>query len=269
MHLKRLVVALIMLPLLYLYISKLPPLFFLCLLILTGVIAQAEFYSMYKTDRLLSLTGILGGILTLGVPFVLEGMPGIVSPRTGLQTFIFILSFMLIALVRLFRKKEPASALKDIAPVVVGLFYIPNLLVSQWYLRLEGYQWILFLYGCVYASDSAAYYIGKGMGKRKLYSTVSPNKTVAGALASVGGGIIASFILGPLLLSNKTLFGLLVMGGVTGAVTIAGDLVESMFKRDADIKDSGSFIPGHGGILDKIDGALFAGPVLYWITLLL
>jgi phosphatidate cytidylyltransferase len=269
MHLKRIIVAIIALPLFYFYIAKLSPLYFLYLLVLVSVIAQAEFYSMYKTDGLLSFAGILGGVLTLCVPCVSLFFHGIESVHMGLQTLVFILSFMLIALVRLFKKKDPLASLKDIAPAVVGLFYIPNLLIAQWYLRLEGYEWILFLYCCVYSADSAAYYVGKGLGKRKLYSTVSPNKTVAGAVASVAGGAAASLILGPLLLTHKEWPSLFVMGGTIGAVTIAGDLVESMFKRDANIKDSGSFIPGHGGVLDKIDGALFAGPVLYWMTLFL
>ncbi|MGD0281615.1 MAG: phosphatidate cytidylyltransferase [Dissulfurispiraceae bacterium] len=269
MHLKRIIVALIALPLLYFYIAKLSSLYFLCLLILISIVAQAEFYSMYKTDKLLSLIGIVGGIFTLCAPFIPVPLPGFKFPNAGLQTFVFVLSFVLIALARLFGKRDPAGALRDIAQAVVGIFYIPNLLVTQWYLRLEGYEWILFLYGCVYAADSAAYYVGKGIGKKKLYGSVSPNKTVAGAVASVAGGITASLVLGPMLLDHKKTLWVLVMGGVIGLVTIAGDLVESMFKRDANIKDSGSFIPGHGGILDKIDGALFAGPFLYWITLLL
>ena len=267
MHLKRLIVALIALPLFYFYIAKLSPFHFLILLVLAGVIAQAEFYSMYKTDKLLFMSGILGGILTLCAPCISMLFPRSEPSSISIQTCAFILIFMLIALARLFLKKGPLASLKDIAPVVVGIFYIPNLLVAQWYLRLEGYEWILFLYGCVYAADSMAYYVGKGLGERKLYSAVSPNKTVAGAVGSVAGGVIASLILGTLLLDHKGMFKLFIIGGVIGAVTIAGDLVESMFKRDANIKDSGSFIPGHGGVLDKIDGALFAGPVLYWITL--
>jgi len=269
MHLKRVAVALITLPLFYFYIAKLSPPYFLFLLALVSVIAQAEFYSMYKTNRLLSLTGMLGGILTLCTPLISVSFPGAGSYHMSLQASAFILTFMLIALVRLFTKNGPLASLKDIAPPVVGIFYIPNLLMAQWYLRLKGYEWILFLYGCVYAADSMAYYIGKGVGKRKLFSAVSPNKTLAGAVGSVAGGVMASLILGTLLPVHKGIFELFVMGGVIGAVTIAGDLVESMFKRDANIKDSGSFIPGHGGLLDKIDGALFAGPVLYWITLFL
>ncbi len=269
MHLKRVIVALIALPLFYFYITKLSTTYFLFLLVLVSVIAQAEFYSMYKTNRLLSLSGMLGGILTLCAPLIPVNFPGVAYSHMSSQTCAFILTFMLIALVRLFTKSGPLSSLKDIAPAVVGIFYIPNLLMAQWYLRLEGYEWILFLYGCVYASDSMAYYVGKGIGERKLYSAVSPNKTIAGAVGSVAGGVIASLILGALLLDHKGMFQLFVMGGVIGTVTIAGDLVESMFKRDANIKDSGSIIPGHGGLLDKIDGALFAGPVLYWMTLLL
>ena len=269
MHLKRVTVALIALPLFYFYIAKLSPLYFLFLLVIAGVIAQAEFYSMYKTDRLLYLSGIFGGILTLCAPSISMRFSGAESSHMSLQACAFILTFMLIALVRLFTKKGPLASLKDIAPAVVGIFYIPNLLIAQWYLRLKGYEWILFLYGCVYAADSMAYYIGKGVGERKLYSAVSPNKTIAGAVGSVAGGVMASLILGALLLDHVGMFKLFLIGGVIGTVTIGGDLVESMFKRDANIKDSGSIIPGHGGLLDKIDGALFAGPVLYWITLFL
>ena len=269
MHLKRVIVALIALPLLYFYIAKLSVLYFLFLLVFVSVFAQAEFYSMYKTDRLLSLCGMFGGILTLCAPLISMRFSVTDSSHMSLQASAFIFTFMLIALVRLFTKNGPQASLKDIAPAVAGIFYIPTLLMAQWYLRLKGYEWILFLYGCVYASDSMAYYVGKGIGKRKLYSAVSPKKTIAGAVGSVAGGVMASLILGTILLDHRGMFELFVMGGSIGAVTIAGDLVESMFKRDANIKDSGSLIPGHGGLLDKIDGALFAGPVLYWITLFL
>ncbi len=269
LHLKRVAVAAIALPLFYFYIAKLSPLYFLSLLVIVSVIAQAEFYSMYKTDRLLSLSGMLGGILTLCSPWISMRFSGAGSSHASMQACAFILTFMLISLVRLFTKNGPMASLKDIAPAVVGIFYIPNLLMAQWYLRLKGYEWILFLYGCVYAADSMAYYVGKGIGERKLYSAVSPNKTIAGAVGSVAGGVMASLILGALLFDHKGMFELFVIGGVIGAVTIAGDLVESMFKRDANIKDSGSLIPGHGGFLDKIDGVLFAGPVLYWMTLFL
>lgn len=237
------------------------------LLIIVSSLAQLEFHAMYKTKRWLSFTGIVSGIL-LFVSSLFNADYSLFA--TGM---IFIFSFMLVSSTRLFLIKNPSSSLNDISPTVTGFLYIPNLLLTQWYLRLQGYEWILFLYGCVWASDSLAYYIGKGIGKRKLYKEVSPNKTVAGAFGSIGGGILSALLLGRLLIIPEhggiNIPVLLLMGGAIGSVTIVGDLVESMFKRDAGVKDSGSFIPGHGGILDKIDGVLFAGPVLYWITLIL
>lgn len=265
-NLKRIIVAVIALPIFYLYITKLPPVFFLFLLTAVSALAQMEFHAIYKTKKLISFTGIISGILLLCLPLI--------QPSAfNLQPLVFILAFMLMSSTRLFLVKDPSSSLRDMSPAVTGFLYIPTLLLSQWYLRLQGDEWILFLYGCVWASDSLAYYIGKGMGKRKLYKEVSPNKTVAGAFGSAVGGILSALLLGRLLLipehGDINIPALLLMGGAIGSVTIVGDLVESMFKRDAGVKDSGSFIPGHGGILDKIDGVLFAGPVLYLITLIL
>jgi phosphatidate cytidylyltransferase len=110
-----------------------------------------------------------------------------------------------------------------------------------------------------------AYYIGKGIGKRKLYREVSPNKTVAGAAGSLIGGITGALILRALIVPQITASAALFIGATIGIISVIGDLIESMFKRDAGVKDSGIIIPGHGGILDKIDGSLFAGPVLYWV----
>ncbi|WP_203472860.1 phosphatidate cytidylyltransferase [Dissulfurispira thermophila] len=260
--LKRVIVAVIALPPFYLYITKLPPIFFLLLLTTVSVLAQMEFHAMYKTNRLISFSGIISGVILLCLPLIQPS-------GFSLQTLSFIFPFMLMACTRLFLIKDPSSSLKDISPAVVGFLYIPNLLLAQWHLRLRGYEWILFLYGCVWASDSLAYYIGKGMGKRRLYKEVSPNKTIAGAFGSVIGGMLSALLLGKLMMDNIAFYVLIAMGIAIGSITIVGDLIESMFKRDAGVKDSGSFIPGHGGILDKIDGALFAGPLLYWITLIL
>lgn len=151
---------------------------------------------------------------------------------------------------------------------MTAVIYIPWLLGYQIYLRRQGYEWIIFLYGCVWASDSLAYYMGKGIGGRKLYEAISPNKTVAGAVGSIAGGALGAVILKTVFISSIALplFTAAGLGIIIGAVTIIGDLVESMFKRDAGIKDSSNIFPGHGGILDKLDGVLFAGPVFYWVS---
>lgn len=236
------------------------------LLCIASVLAQVELYSMYKTKKALSFLGLFCGALLVLSPWMFKGSFFLAA------SIIFILSFMLISSARLFLIKDPSSSLKDLSPVIIGLFYIPNLLLTQWHLRLQGYEWIIFLYGCVWASDSFAYFIGKSFGKRKLYKEVSPNKTVEGAFGSIIGGGLSAFLLSKWLLmpsySSMNVSTFLLIGCTIGFMTIIGDLVESMFKRDAGVKDSGSIIPGHGGVLDKIDGVLFAGPVLYWITLM-
>lgn len=269
MHLKRLIVALIALPLLYFLTVRLGPGAFLVILTIVTAGAQAEFYGMYKTSPALSAIGIIGGVLMITSSFLIESrfVPEAVS--ANFHPSVIMMTFLIMSTARLFLVRDPSASLHDMAPAITGFVYIPTLLLPQWYLRLNGYEWILLLYGSVWASDSLAYYVGKGMGKRKLYVEVSPNKTVEGAFGSILGGALSAFILGRLLFSDMNGMLFAFIGLMIGAVTIAGDLVESMFKRDAGVKDSGVLIPGHGGILDKIDGVLFAGPVLYLITLAL
>jgi phosphatidate cytidylyltransferase len=263
MHLKRLIIAAILLPLIYFYITKLASGYFLFLLVIVAAAAQYEFYSMYNVKVPFKYMGIAFGALTL-LAF---------SPRPSAISFqpfdLFAVLFIMMACMRLFIKRSPESSLLDIATVVTGIVYIPCLLGYQLYLRENGSGWIIFLYGCVWASDSLAYYIGKGIGRRKLYEEISPNKTIAGAVGSITGGMAGAVILKITLVSYiaVSLIQAAVLGIIIGMVTIIGDLAESMFKRDAGVKDSSSIVPGHGGILDKIDSVLFAGPVLYWIAI--
>jgi phosphatidate cytidylyltransferase len=148
--------------------------------------------------------------------------------------------------------------------MLTGLVYIPLLMSYQIKLREFGPQWIIYVDSCVWAADSAAYYIGKGFGRKKLYEAISPKKTVAGAYGSVGGALIVAVIFNYLFVKTLTLSQALFIGLITGVVSIIGDLAESLFKRDFGIKDSSTLIPGHGGFLDKIDGFVFVTPVVYW-----
>ena len=264
MLLKRVIVALIAIPLIYICLAELPPVFFLILLALVSALAQYECYAMYKTSGSMTVLGIMSGTGLLGASHFMTP-----SAAATAWSVIFILIFVIISTARLFIIKDPSSALSDIAPVLIGILYIPSLLLSAWYLRLMGYELLILLLLCVWSADSFAYFIGKNFGKRKLYLEVSPNKTVEGAAGSVAGGILASLIFGSFFLKDISIMSLLIIGSVLGAVTVVGDLVESMFKRDACIKDSGSLIPGHGGVLDRIDSILFAAPALYLLKILL
>lgn len=255
MHGKRVAVALVVLPLLYLYIMFLPPVFFALLLIAVTLIALSEFYAMYHLNGVLKYLGLLFGSALAASTFFWNEY----------AFDLLMIAVMVVVVTRLFGKETPASSLADVAPVVVGLLYVPGLLAFQGRIRHYGPEWILFLYATVWTADSFAYYIGKGFGKRRLYPSISPNKTIAGAVGSIAGGAVAALLLRSLVMRQIGGLPIILIGIAIGSLSIVGDLVESMFKRDAGVKDSGSILPGHGGILDKIDGALFAGPFLYWI----
>jgi phosphatidate cytidylyltransferase len=255
MHRKRIITAFIILPFFYFYIMYLPAEYFLFLLIVLASLALMEFYALFGLHRLMKYAGIAGGSALLAVFFL----------RPGVVTQVILLTVLLVSALRLFMKRDPHSALSDVSASVFGVLYVPGLLAFQLDLIKAGPAWIIMLYASVYAADSAAYYIGKGLGRRKLYEAMSPNKTVAGAVGSVLGGMAGAVFVKAMLLSGVSLANALLAGAVVGIITIVGDLVESMFKRDAGVKDSSRLLPGHGGILDKIDGVTFAGPVFYWL----
>lgn len=180
----------------------------------------------------------------------------------------FAVSLFFIFLLRLLSAGGPKGSMSDIGPLGIGFFYISVFLSFQWFLRTEtfGMEYIFLLYSSVWTADSMAYYIGTYIGKNKLFPAVSPNKTIEGAFGSIVGGVLGAVIINVVFnIPDLTLAGSAVIGAILGMATLTGDLIESMFKRDADVKDSGNVIPGHGGILDKIDGLLVAGPALYFI----
>jgi phosphatidate cytidylyltransferase len=253
---KRVVIAAVVLPLVIAYIYYLPPMYYLGLLVVVAVLAMREFYVMYKVPVHLYLPGVvIGGVilyLACRYPYYVPG--GIAG------------AFLLFLMIRLFTGKTPSGSMAEIGPLWTGLFYIPGFLSFQWLLRsrTDGAAYVLLLYFSVWLADSMAYYIGKYLGRNKLFPSVSPNKTLEGALGSLLGGIGGAFIAKSTLdVPEISVAGALMAGAVIGISTLIGDLIESMFKRDAGVKDSSGFIPGHGGLLDKIDGLLVSGPVFY------
>ena len=122
---------------------------------------------------------------------------------------------------------------------------------------------VLSVFASIWLCDSAAYFVGRAIGKHKLFERVSPNKTWEGAIAglvfAIGGFVLAHHLLLPYL----SLRDALVCGGIVGVFGQLGDLGESLLKRDAGVKDSSNLIPGHGGVLDRFDSLLFVSPLIY------
>jgi phosphatidate cytidylyltransferase len=152
---------------------------------------------------------------------------------------------------------------------VKGVVYIPLALALLMLIRVgdQGTQWIFLLLCVIFAGDTGAYYVGKNYGRRKLCPSVSPGKTVEGALGGIAANIVvgslAKLILLPSLGWTMSLM-FFVSAGVAGQ---AGDLFESVLKRSAGIKDSSNILPGHGGILDRIDALIMAGPIAYFFKM--
>jgi phosphatidate cytidylyltransferase len=157
--------------------------------------------------------------------------------------------------------------LRDTGASLLPILYIGIPLGSLVAIRtIGGREAILLLIATIVVSDSAQYYTGRAIGRRRLAPTISPGKTVEGA----AGGLIlgtAAMTAGGLRVFPSTNPAILILASATiVALGMVGDLFESLLKRSADVKDSSTLIPGHGGVLDRIDSWLFAGPVYYVFT---
>ena len=174
------------------------------------------------------------------------------------------------------------QVLPDTAQGLFGLIWIayPLTLVPLLWKQEDGPALVLFLMVCVWAGDIAALYVGKAFGKHKLALRLSPGKTWEGSIASIVGSIAAAGLviwIGDLLTARGNLilhitepiWQTLVLAAILNIAAQLGDLLESAVKRGAGVKDSGTMLPGHGGILDRIDALLVAAPVLWFCLILM
>jgi phosphatidate cytidylyltransferase len=153
-----------------------------------------------------------------------------------------------------------SEAFTKAAFAIMGLLYCAFLLG---FLLLMPRKMILVLLGILWVGDAAAYYGGRAFGRHLLAPQISPKKTVEGAFAGLIGSIIAGVTIGVWLAEQRS--GLMLIASIgTACAGQVGDLVESALKRSAGVKDSSEILPGHGGLLDRLDGLLFAAPVYYW-----
>jgi phosphatidate cytidylyltransferase len=162
-----------------------------------------------------------------------------------------------------------------LAASIFGLVYVAwmgSYVILLRALHGTGVGHIMILFAVVWLNDAGAYGIGSGFGRYRLPATISPNKTVEGSLGGIVFAILGALILkefqrlGATVLPPYTRAEYVLIGFVLSVAGQIGDLTESYFKRDAGAKDSGRFFPGHGGVLDRIDGTLFAAPALYYLA---
>ncbi len=182
----------------------------------------------------------------------------------------YLLGLLLILFaVRFLRGEELAGALPWVSERLLGVVYIAVPLSYLIVLRETplGPWWILFVFIVIWANDTFAYYVGRALGRKKLCPKVSPGKTVEGAAGGLLGGVLAAVIFVKFAELGMAPAVIVACALLLGALGIAGDLVESVLKRGAGVKDSGSIIPGHGGVLDRLDSTLFAVPAMYYCVI--
>lgn len=215
-----------------------------------------------NTPSLLLL--MIGGVLFVLLAYT-SATPAGLPPALSM---LLLVSLLFAAFVReLFIAQR--APVHGVGGTLLGTVYPGALFAHLVLLRSlsHGFEWTLLVTLATWASDSAAYFVGSALGRRPLLPSVSPKKTWEGAVAGCGGGVLAGLVFAlftPLSLPAG------IAGGL--AVSLAGqigDLAASSLKRQAQVKDAGTLLPGHGGILDRFDSMLFAGTVIYYSLLLL
>lgn len=277
---QRIITALILAPLVILGIFKLPLMGFV--IALTAITLLGFWEWTQFTGSRSRIAALVPAVIVTGLSFLYispnaNSLNDLTTPHYVVLSLGFVwwivASFMAVTYPRTSKSWQDNLILRH----AFGLLTLLPFLWSVIILRASeistdpyyGAKLVLFVCFLVWAADSGAYFAGKSMGKRKMAPNVSPNKTIEGLI----GGIIAALIVGWVFagwfdIQFTSSFHMVAVTLVTVIISVLGDLVESMFKRIAGIKDSSNIIPGHGGVLDRIDSLTAAFPVfalLYYV----
>ena len=182
---------------------------------------------------------------------------------------VTIFFLMLLLAAAMLGGREITGYLKSVAATFFGVFYVavPLSLLVWVCLQQDGPYWTLFALVVIWVSDSAAFFVGRAFGKHKSSPRISPNKTWEGTCASFAAALLVGLLYALFFWEGSRSGELVVLAACLNVAGQLGDLAESALKRCAGVKDSSHLIPGHGGVLDRIDAVLFAAPVLwyYWL----
>jgi phosphatidate cytidylyltransferase len=232
--------------------------------LLAGVaaaVAAVELIRMFGAIGVAEAFGVAvaGALPVLGA----LGQSGDVLP--GWSGLALAAATVVLLSIFLFRREPLEQIPRSVSVVVLAWLYCGLLIATLVALRIRfGVAWVIMAFVVTWANDTCAYFAGHAFGRHKLYERISPKKTwegfAGGAAGSVAGALVVQALLQPALLSPAAAAAVGAGGAVLGPL---GDLVESMLKRATGVKDSGKIIPGHGGLLDRIDALLFVAPWVY------
>ena len=248
---------------------------FLFIIVVLAVTGLAEFYGLVARRGLVCFKwwGLLGGLLLMVGTFLnLTGFIGTSGSPARVNDFetSFLILFVLGLCLRQFFSRSNTAGILAISTTLFGLMYVPWLLnfiqKINFFPGVDGHYYLLYFVLITKISDSGAYVVGSLIGRHKMIPRISPGKTWEGLAGAVVVSIVASLLfvhyLGQHLAGMNALHATL-LGVILSLAAVVGDLIESIFKREAGVKDSGRFFPGIGGILDLLDSLLFNAPLMY------
>jgi len=225
---------------------------------LIAVLALHEFLSLGKAKGYdLPIALCIAIMLFIMAAFILHDL----SVEIGMFAALLIIPASYV-----FSRKPLQDSLPSSAIAVLATTYVGMLGGSLIRLRNDfpvGWKLVYFLLLVVWLGDSGAYYVGRTLGKHKLSPRISPKKTIEGLAGGIVTSVITAVVIQMTFFHEFPLHHAIIAGVILSFAGVVGDLAESMWKRSADVKDSGTLIPGHGGFLDRFDSILFTAPILY------
>jgi phosphatidate cytidylyltransferase len=248
---------------------------FLAIILFLAVSGLAEFYGLVAKRDLVCFKnwGLFGGVLLMIGTFLnLTGVLGTSGSPARVNDFetSFLILFVLGLCLRQFFSRSNTAGILAISTTLFGLMYVPWLLnfiqKINFFPGVDGHFYLLYFVLVTKFSDSGAYVVGSLIGRHKMIPRISPGKTWEGFGGAIAGSMLASVLFVYFL--NDKMRGMnwthaCLLGCILGVAAVVGDLIESIFKREAGVKDSGHFFPGIGGILDLLDSLLFNAPIMY------
>jgi phosphatidate cytidylyltransferase len=252
---KRTLTAAIGIPLFVWMVAGGPYWMFALLVVVLSGVAAWELMRMFERSG----WAVYGRLGVVGAAAVTASF---LSPRFTAIVFTLAVAATLSAPVW----ADAAPAVEPAAATLLAIAYVGWLLGHSLLLRElpDGAYLVLFLVGTTWAGESAAYVIGAAVGRHPLSPSISPRKTVEGAAGQLAASVVAAAVLGVWFLPQWSVATTMLAGGLLGVVGQIGDLGESVIKRSLGAKDTGGLIPGHGGVLDRLDGLLFNTPALFY-----
>jgi phosphatidate cytidylyltransferase len=248
---------------------------FIVIIVFLALAGLAEFYGIAEKRGLacFKYCGLIGAVLlTVGTFLELTGHIGTQGSPARVNDFEtgFIILFVLGLCVRQLVAKTNPAGIATIAVTLFGLMYVPWLLnfiqKINFFPNVEGKYFLLYFVLVTKFSDMGAYLVGSLIGRHKMIPRISPNKTWEGFGGAIFLSTAASLVF--VYFFQDQMFGMkwfhaAILGVILSVTAVIGDLIESLFKREAGVKDSGRFFPGIGGILDLLDSLLFNAPIMY------